>query len=127
MGSRSVLRVCRSPEVPSTASGLPAPDEALRYPAQLLRPGAGLDPDGRPFFSPELTAALLDGRATAEKAGLFAGVAAPGYCSTPNCFAVEPQGRPLVRDQYATVGRPPRPRFPRGRGARAGRHPDPAR
>ena len=106
MGSRAVLLVCRSPEVPSTRFGLPAPDEALASPAPAgTASGAVWTRTGRPFFSPELTAALLDRvRAAAEKAGLFAELGSSWLLFDAELLPWNLKAGPLVRDQYATVG-----------------------
>jgi len=95
MGSRAVLLVCRSPDVPSARFGLPASPDC----------GAIWTRTGRPFFSPALTAALIDRvRAAAEKAGLFAELGTSWLLFDAELLPWNLKAGPLVRDQYATVG-----------------------
>jgi protein phosphatase len=95
MGSRAVLLVCRSPDVPPARFGLPA-DPAC---------GTIWTRTGRPFFSPALTASLIDRiRAAAEKAGLFAELGTSWLLFDAELLPWNLKAGPLVRDQYATVG-----------------------
>jgi protein phosphatase len=60
---------------------------------------------GRPFFSPALTASLIDRiRAAAEKAGLFAELGTSWLLFDAELLPWNLKAGPLVRDQYATVG-----------------------
>jgi protein phosphatase len=96
MGSRAVLLVCRSPDVPPARFGLPV--SAAAYGAIWTR-------TGRPFFSPALTASLIDRvRATAERAGLFAELGTSWLLFDAELLPWNLKAGPLVRDQYATVG-----------------------
>jgi protein phosphatase len=100
MGSRAVLLVCRSPDVPSARFGLPAADAAPAGPAC----GAIWTRTGRPFFSPALTASLIDRiRAAAEKTGLFAELGTSWLLFDAELLPWNLKAGPLVRDQYATV------------------------
>jgi protein phosphatase len=95
MGSRAVLLVCRSPDVPPARFGLPV--SAAAYGAIWTR-------TGRPFFSPALTASLIDRvRATAERAGLFAELGTSWLLFDAELLPWNLKAGPLVRDQYATV------------------------
>jgi protein phosphatase len=95
MGSRAVLLVCRSPDVPPARFSLPA-DPAC---------GTIWTRTGRPFFSPALTASLIDRiRAAAEKAGLFAELGTSWLLFDAELLPWNLKAGPLVRDQYATVG-----------------------
>jgi polynucleotide kinase-phosphatase len=95
MGSRAVLLVCRSPDVPPARFGLPASPDC----------GAIWTRTGRPFFSPKLTAALIDRvRAVAEEAGLFAELGTSWLLFDAELLPWNLKAGPLVRDQYATVG-----------------------
>jgi len=99
MGSRAVLLVCRSPDVPPARFGLPAPAQAS--PAC----GAIWTRTGRPFFSPALAALLIDQvRAAAEKARLFAEFGTSWLLFDAELLPWNLKAGPLVRDQYATVG-----------------------
>ena len=94
MGSRAVLLVCRSPDVPPARFSLPA-DPAC---------GTIWTRTGRPFFSPALTASLIDRvRAAAEKAGLFAELGTSWLLFDAELLPWNLKAGPLVRDQYATV------------------------
>jgi protein phosphatase len=102
MGSRAVLLVCRSPAAALARFGLPAP----ATPAAPATPcGAIWTRTGRPFFSPALTAALIDRiRAAAETAGLFAELGTSWLLFDAELLPWNLKAGPLVRDQYATVG-----------------------
>jgi protein phosphatase len=105
MGSRAVLLVCRSPEVPPARFGLPAP-AAESAPADPARPACGAiwTRTGRPFFSPALTASLIDRvRAAAEATGLFAELGTSWLLFDAELLPWNLKAGPLVRDQYATV------------------------
>jgi polynucleotide kinase-phosphatase len=114
MGSRAVLLVCRSPDVPPARFGLPdapqaAPTAAAGPPgtAAEVPPACGAmwTRTGRPFFPPALTAALIDRvRAAAEKAGLFAELGTSWLLFDAELLPWNVKAGPLVRDQYATVG-----------------------
>jgi protein phosphatase len=98
MGSRAVLLVCRSPDVPPARFGLPARPDPTGCGAIWTR-------TGRPFFLPALTAALIDRiRAAAEKAGLFAELGTSWLLFDAELLPWNLKAGPLVRDQYATVG-----------------------
>jgi protein phosphatase len=113
MGSRAVLLVCRSPDVAPARFGLPAPAPAADSDAAQAADAAQADPacgaiwtrTGRPFFSPALTASLIDRvRAAAEKAGLFAELGTSWLLFDAELLPWNLKAGPLVRDQYATVG-----------------------
>jgi protein phosphatase len=108
MGSRAVLLVCRSPDVPPARFGLPAPASALDAAPAGPDPtpcGAIWTRTGRPFFPPALTASLIDRvRAAAEKAGLFAELSTSWLLFDAELLPWNLKAGPLVRDQYATVG-----------------------
>jgi len=98
MGSRAVLLVCRSPDVPPARFGLPARPDPTGCGAIWTR-------TGRPFFLPALAAALIDRiRAAAEKAGLFAELGTSWLLFDAELLPWNLKAGPLVRDQYATVG-----------------------
>jgi protein phosphatase len=123
MGSRAVLLVCRSPDVPPARFGLPAPAaEVLSAGADPAAEAAPADPacaataeappacgaiwtrTGRPFFSPTLTASLIDRvRSAAEKAGLFAELGTSWLLFDAELLPWNLKAGPLVRDQYAAV------------------------
>jgi len=111
MGSRAVLLVCRSPDVPPARFGLPAPIAAAAQAgpapdAAQAGPACGAiwTRTGRPFFPPALTASLLDRvRAAAEKAGLFAELGTSWLLFDAELLPWNLKAGPLVRDQYATV------------------------
>jgi protein phosphatase len=102
MGSRAVLLVCRSPAAALARFGLPAP----ATPAAPATPcGAIWTRTGRPFFSPALTAALIDRIwAAAEPAGRFAELGTSWLLFDAELLPWNLKAGPLVRDQYATVG-----------------------
>jgi protein phosphatase len=109
MGSRAVLLVCRSPDVPPARFGLPAAtaEATLTGTAAEVPPACGAiwTRTGRPFFSPALTAALIDRvRAAAEKTGLFAELGTSWLLFDAELLPWNLKAGPLVRDQYATVG-----------------------
>ncbi len=100
MGSRAVLLVSRSPNVPPAPAHAPAADGAPDGPAC----GAIWTRTGRPFFSPALTSSLIDRiRAAAEKTGLFAELGTSWLLFDAELLPWNLKAGPLVRDQYATV------------------------
>jgi len=129
MGSRAVLLVCRSPDVPPARFGLPAPaaETAQAFPAadaaqagpaaDAAQAGPAADAaqagpacgaiwtrTGRPFLSPALTASLIDRvRAAAEATGLFAELGTSWLLFDAELLPWNLKAGPLVRDQYATV------------------------
>jgi protein phosphatase len=101
MGSRAVLLVCRSSPA---AAAAPASSEAQ---ARFGMPGAGAiwTRTGRPFFPPELTAALIEQvRAAAEKAGLFDELGTSWLLLDAELLPWNVKAGSLLRDQYAAVG-----------------------
>ncbi len=92
MGSRAVVLVCASPDVAPARFG-------------VAGPGAGWTRPGRPFFSPPLTAALLEqvGAAAAE-AGLFDELGRSWLLLDAELLPWNVKAGPLLRDQYAAVG-----------------------
>ena len=92
MGSRAVVLVCASPDVAAGRFGVPGP-------------GAVWTRTGRPFFSPALTAVLLDQiRAAAAEAGLFDELGSSWLLLDAELLPWNVKAGPLLRDQYAAVG-----------------------
>jgi protein phosphatase len=112
MGSRAVLLVCRSPEVAAERFSLPGPGTVdpsglSGAVANAATPAAGAiwTRTGRPFFAPELTAALIDQvRAAAEQAGLFTELGTSWLLLDAELLPWNVKAGPLLRDQYAAVG-----------------------
>ena len=94
MGSRAVLLVCRS-----------AADAAARFGVtDGMGAGAVWTRTGRPFFGPELTAALLDQvRSAATAAGLFDELGTPWLLLDAELLPWSAKAGQLLRDQYAAV------------------------
>jgi protein phosphatase len=102
MGSRAVALVCRSPGTAHARFG--APGDQL---------GAVWTRTGRPFFSGELTAQLVDRlRAAAEIAGLFDELKAPWLLLDAELLPWSAKAGQLLRDQYAAVGAAARASLP---------------
>ena len=110
MGSRAVLLVCRSgddaPAAPAAPAGSAAPAASAgsaRF--GLSGPGATWTRTGRPFFAPELAAALT-GKvgAAAEKAGLFDELGTSWLLLDAELLPWNAKAGSLLRDQYAAVG-----------------------
>ena len=92
MGSRAVVLVCASPDVAAARFG-------------VAGPGAVWTRTGRPFFSPPLTASLLDQlRAAAAEAGLFDELGTSWLLLDAELLPWNVKAGPLLRDQYAAVG-----------------------
>ena len=92
MGSRAVVLVCASPDVAAARFG-------------VAGPGAVWTRTGRPFFSPPLTAALLEAiRPAAAEAGLFDELGTSWLLLDAELLPWNVKAGPLLRDQYAAVG-----------------------
>ena len=119
MGSRAVLLVCRSAPAAaaapasSAAAAAPASSAAAAAPASsaagsrfgLPGPGAIWTRTGRPFFAPEVTAALIEQvRTAAEKAGLFDELGTSWLLLDAELLPWNVKAGSLLRDQYAAVG-----------------------
>jgi protein phosphatase len=102
MGSRAVALVCR--DLATARARFGAPGDAL---------GAVWTRTGRPFFAPELTAALVDRlRVAAETAGLFAELDTSWLLLDAELLPWSIKAEPLLRDQYASVGAAARAALP---------------
>jgi len=92
MGSRAVLLICESPTAAQARFG-------------IAGPGAVWTRTGRPFFPPELGAALLErARASAMAAGLFAELGTSWLLLDAEIMPWSAKAGQLLRDQYAAVG-----------------------
>jgi protein phosphatase len=106
MGSRATALVCRSLAAARARFG--APGDQL---------GAVWTRTGRPFFSGELTAQLVDRlRAAAESAGLFDELETPWLLLDAELLPWSAKAGPLLRDQYAAVGAAARVSLPAAAG-----------
>jgi protein phosphatase len=95
MGSRAVVLVCRSEADAVTRFGV----------SPGMGAGAVWTRTGRPFFDPELTAALLDRvRAAATSAGLFDRLSTSWLLLDAELLPWSAKAGGLLRDQYAAVG-----------------------
>ncbi len=102
MGSRAVALVCRDLDAARARFG--APGDAL---------GAVWTRTGRPFFTADLTAALVDRlRAAAESAGLFDELGTPWLLLDAELLPWSAKAEGLLRDQYASVGAAARAALP---------------
>ena len=102
MGSRAVLLVCRS-----------AADASARFGADADAAGALWTRTGRPFFTPDLTAQLVDRvRAAAEQAGLFDELGTSWLLLDAELLPWSVKAEQLLRDQYAAVGAAARSALP---------------
>ena len=100
MGSRAVVLVCASPDVAAARFG-------------MAGPGTVWTRTGRPFFSPPLTAALLNQvRAAAAEAGLFDELGTSWLLLDAELLPWNVKAGPLLRDQYAAVGAAARASLP---------------
>ena len=109
MGSRAVLLVCRSPAAAPAAPAASASSARFGLPG----PGAIWTRTGRPFFAPELTAALTGQvRAAAEKAGLFDELDTAWLLLDAELLPWNAKAGSLLRDQYAAVGAAARASLP---------------
>ncbi|MGD0608214.1 MAG: polynucleotide kinase-phosphatase [Streptosporangiaceae bacterium] len=107
MGSRAVLLLCRSPEAARQRFGVPAAD--------AVAPAAGAiwTRTGRPFFTAELTAALIDQlRVAAEQAGLFTELGTSWLLLDAELLPWNVKAASLLRDSYAGVGAAARAALP---------------
>ena len=103
MGSRAVVRVCRS-EADAVARFGVAPG---------MGGGAVWTRTGRPFFGPALTAALLERvRAAATEAGLFDELSTSWLLLDAELLPWSAKAGQLLRDQYAAVGAAARAALP---------------
>ena len=101
MGSRAVLLVCRSSDDAPAAPAASASSARFGLPG----PGAIWTRTGRPFFTPELTAALTEQvRAAAAKAGLFDELGTSWLLLDAELLPWNAKAGSLLRDQYAAVG-----------------------
>ena len=101
MGSRAVLLVCRSAPAAAAAPASSAADSRFGLPG----PGAIWTRTGRPFFAPEVAAALIEQvRAAAEKAGLFDELGTSWLLLDAELLPWNVKAGSLLRDQYAAVG-----------------------
>jgi protein phosphatase len=101
MGSRAVLLVCRSEQEAAARLGVSSGS------------GAVWTRTGRPFFSPDLTSALVDRmRAAAEKAGLFDELGTSWLLFDAEILPWNVKAGSLLRDQYAAVGAAARAALP---------------
>lgn len=106
MGSRAVLLVCRNEAAAGARFG--TSDGS----------GAVWTRTGRPFFSPELTAALVDRvRIAAERAGLFDELDTSWLLLDAELLPWSVKAGQLLRDQYAAVGAAARASLPAAAGA----------
>jgi protein phosphatase len=102
MGSRAVILVCRTLEAARARFG--APGE---------QPGAVWTRTGRPFFSAELDAELVERlRAAADTARLFDELDTPWLLLDAELLPWSAKAGPLLRDQYAAVGAAARAALP---------------
>jgi protein phosphatase len=102
MGSRAVALVCRRPGAAQARFG--APDDAT---------GAVWTRTGRPFFSHELTAQLVDRlRLAAEAAGLFDELDTSWLLLDAELMPWSAKAAQLLRDQYAAVAAAARASLP---------------
>jgi protein phosphatase len=102
MGSRAVALVCRDLEAARARFG--APGDAS---------GAVWTRTGRPFFTPGLTAQLVDRlREAAERAGLFTELDTSWLLLDAELMPWSVKAEPLLRDQYASVGAAARAALP---------------
>ncbi|MGI8880286.1 MAG: polynucleotide kinase-phosphatase [Jatrophihabitans sp.] len=102
MGSRAVALVCRTPDAAQT-----------RFGAQGLRSGAVWTRTGRPFFSDDLTAQLIDELRTAvEEGGLFDELETSWLLLDTELLPWSAKAGQLLRDQYASVGAAARAALP---------------
>jgi protein phosphatase len=102
MGSRAIVLLCRSLAAAWARFGAPG-DQA----------GAAWTRTGRPFFSGELTAQLLDRlRAAAEAAGLFDELGTSWLLLDAELLPWSAKADQLLRDQYAAVGAAARASLP---------------
>jgi protein phosphatase len=102
MGSRAVVLVCRTPAAAQDRFGVPAE-----------RAGAAWTRTGRPFFSDQLTTALVDRlRTAAEKAGLFDALGSAWVLLDTEIMPWSAKAGQLLRDQYAAVGAAARAALP---------------
>ena len=94
MGSRAVALVCRSPEAAQARFGVPGG-----------ACGAVWTRTGRPFFTAELTAALVARlAAAAQAAGLFTELDSSWLLLDAELLPWSAKAGQLLRDQYAAVG-----------------------
>ncbi len=102
MGSRAVVLVCRTLGAAQARFG--APGDA---------PGAVWTRTGRPFFSDDLTAQLVDRmRVAAESAGLFDELDTSWLLLDAELMPWSAKAAQLLRDQYAAVGAAARASLP---------------
>src|SRR3712207_3771645 len=102
MGSRAVALVCRDLDAARARFG--APGNAL---------GTVWTRTGRPFFSPELTADLVDRlREAAERTGLFTELDTSWLLLDAELLPWSVKAEPLLREQYASVGAAARAALP---------------
>jgi protein phosphatase len=102
MGSRAMALVCRDLDAARARFGAPA--DAL---------GAVWTRTGRPFFTPELTAELVDRlREAAERAGLFAELDTSWLLLDAELMPWSVKAEALLREQYAAVGAAARAALP---------------
>jgi protein phosphatase len=105
MGSRCVALVCRSAAAATARFGAPA--------GQAGQAGAVWTRTGRPFFGPDLTAALVARlAAAAEEAGLFDELGSPWLLLDAELLPWSAKAGQLLRDQYAAVGAAARAALP---------------
>ncbi len=98
MGSRALALVCRDERVAAARFGMPAGGVSGA-------PGAVWTRTGRPFFGPELTAALVGRlRHAAETAGLFEELATGWLLLDAELLPWSVKALELLRTQYAAVG-----------------------
>jgi len=111
MGSRAVLLVCRSPGAARARFGVPAPAADAARDGTVC--GAAWTRTGRPFFSAELTAALVGRlRAAADQAGLFDELGTSWLLLDAELLPWNVKAGQLLRDQYAAVGAAARASLP---------------
>lgn len=102
MGSRAVVLLCR--DIAAATARFGAPDRAI---------GAVWTRTGRPFFTPDLTAQLVDRlRAAAEDAGLFDELGTSWLLLDAELLPWGAKAEQLLRDQYAAVGAAARASLP---------------
>jgi len=102
MGSRAVALVCR--DLDAARSRFGAPGDAA---------GTVWTRTGRPFFTPALTAELVDRlRAAAERAGLFDEIGSPWLLLDAELLPWSAKAEDLLRHQYAAVGAAARTALP---------------